>query len=122
MGRPGEVGGRMVSTAHLVPYIERRADLHVPEDVEEYMEDNMDQGAVEENSDAPNGDMAPLNDDDLHDEVNDEGPVEEERVPLTDGIRQRPQRNVRRPSWLDDFNTGKGSQDREGRVLRLVSQ
>ncbi len=103
VGKPGEVGGRMVSTAHLVPYIKRRVDLRVPEEVDEQVEDNVEQVGDNVDNGSVDDAMAQLNDDELRDEPSD-GTVEEEE-PIADGIRLRPQRNVRRPAWLNDFDT-----------------
>lgn len=106
VGKPGEEGGRMVSTAHLVPYIERRADLQVPVQDEEVVGENVGQVIAEGGREEDEEPAArEVQEGEIAAEAADEG-ADEEMPVIEQRVRTRPQRTVRRPAWMADFAVG----------------
>ncbi len=103
VGKPGVATGRVVSTAHLVPYIERRVDLRVIDEQENVDREHLDLESddneliveQEEQIEVEEGDSEHEKETEIVNDVIANAPI--------DAVRRRPQRQSIRPAWLEDY-------------------
>lgn len=101
VGKHGEPGGRVVSVAHLTPYIQRREDLQVAEVVQPLA----DVRQIDSDDDEPvNEVQLPEPEAEAHEQDvldSDDDAEVEQRVVLP--VHRRPQRAARNPRWMADY-------------------
>ena len=99
VGKAGEPGGRVVSVAHLTPYIRRREDLEVAAAAQPPADARQADSADEEEPGNEQG--ARVQQDAVDsDEDADTEPAAEQRVVQ---LHRRPQRAGRQPAWMADY-------------------
>jgi hypothetical protein len=103
VGKPGEPGGRVVSVAHLTPYIQRREDLQDAAVARLPANDRQ----VDSDDDEPEGEAQLLEVEgevaEQQDVLDSDDDAEPEVVQKVVPVRTRPQRAARRPKWMADY-------------------
>jgi hypothetical protein len=114
VGKCGEQRGRVVSVAHLAPYIQRREDLQVRPVAQQPMnkeENEFDEAEPEAVVDEQSGDVQEEQETIIEGRSDEEEQEANDTVPKTAPVRIRPQRAGRKPVWMADYVQGSSDDD-----------